>query len=106
VGNQNIKIAPMLFIPFMENALKHGNIEKIKDVFIRMKIHADADSVLFEIENSKSEVPGVKDEVGGIGIENVKKRLAIVYPNRHELLVNETSQAFKVNLKIELYGDH
>jgi two-component system LytT family sensor kinase len=104
VVNQNIKIAPMLFIPFMENALKHGNIEKIKDVFIRMKIDADADKVLFEIENSKPQGPVVKDEVGGIGIENVKKRLAIVYPNRHELLINETSQAFKVNLKIDLYG--
>ncbi len=104
VTSQNIKIAPMLFIPFMENALKHGNIEKIKDVFIRMKIDADKDRVLFEIENSKPQVPVVKDEVGGIGIENVKKRLAIVYPNRHELLINETSQAFKVNLKIDLNG--
>ncbi len=104
VASQNIKIAPMLFIPFMENALKHGNIEKIKEVFIRMKIDADKDSILFEIENSKPLVPGVKDEVGGIGIENVKKRLAILYPNQHELLINETSQAFKVNLKIDLHG--
>ncbi len=105
VINENIEVAPMLFIPFMENALKHSNIEKMADTFIRIKIEADTDGIQFEIENSKSESPKVTDDVGGIGIENVKKRLAILYPNRHELLINETSQAFKVNLNIDLNGN-
>ncbi len=105
VADQHIRVAPMLFIPFMENALKHGNIEKITDTFIRIKIESDGEKIQFEIENSKSESPKVIDEVGGIGIENVKKRLAILYPNRHELSVNETSQAFKVNLNIDLNGN-
>lgn len=104
IANKNIKVAPMLFIPFMENALKHGNIEKITDTFIRIKIDANEHKVQFEIENSKPESPKVTDEMGGIGIENVKKRLAILYPGRHELLINETSQAFKVNLNIDLNG--
>mgnify|MGYP003674133448 CR=1 FL=1 len=105
VANENIKIAPMLFIPFMENALKHSNIEKITDTFIRMKILADDHEIRFEIENSISESPKVVDEVGGIGIENVKRRLAIVYPNRYKLLINETARAFKVNLIIDLNGN-
>ena len=104
--NKDINIAPMILIPFMENALKHSNIEKISDTFIRMKINANAFEINFEIENSKSQNSKVIDEVGGIGIDNVKKRLAIVYPNRHELLINETTQAFKVNLNINLNGNN
>lgn len=106
ISEQHINIAPMLFIPFMENALKHSNIEKITDTFIHIKINANADKINFEIENSTSKNPLVTDEVGGIGIENVKKRLAIVYPNQHELLINETAEAFKVNLNINLNGNN
>ncbi|MGB5318396.1 sensor histidine kinase, partial [Eudoraea sp.] len=106
IKNKDIKIAPMLLIPFMENALKHSNVEKIKDTFINIKIDADENSIRFEIENSISQGPKVIDEIGGIGIENVKKRLAILYPNLHELLINETSLAFKVNLNIDLSGNN
>lgn len=106
ISERDINIAPMLFIPFMENALKHSNIEKITDTFIHIKINADVDKINFEIENSKSQNPKVIDEVGGIGIENVKKRLAILYPNQHELVINETTEAFKVNLKINLNGNN
>ncbi|TLP79163.1 sensor histidine kinase [Maribacter sp. ACAM166] len=104
VGNENIQIVPMLLIPFLENALKHSNIEKITDTFIRLKINANNNSIDFEIENSKPNTPLVTDAVGGIGIDNVKKRLAILYPKRHQLVIDETSKTFKVNLKLELHG--
>mgnify|MGYP003671530295 FL=1 len=103
IENQNVQIVPMLLIPFLENALKHSNIEKINGTFIKLKIISTANCVDFEIENSKPDIKIVKDDVGGIGIENVKKRLAILYPSRHELKINETSQAFKVNLKLQLH---
>jgi LytS/YehU family sensor histidine kinase len=103
IENQNVQIVPMLLIPFLENALKHSNIEKINGTFIKLKMNATANSIDFEIENSKPEFKIVKDDIGGIGIENVKKRLAILYPNRYELKINETSQAFKVNLKLQLH---
>ncbi|MGY8913845.1 MAG: sensor histidine kinase, partial [Flavobacteriales bacterium] len=106
IANDNLKIAPMLFIPFMENALKHGNIDRITDVYVRIKIEANTDSIHFEIENSKSERPSVTDEVGGIGIENVKKRLAILYPKSHNLSIDETALAFKVTLKLDLNGNN
>ncbi|MGO4918734.1 sensor histidine kinase [Maribacter spongiicola] len=102
IENQNIQIVPMLLIPFLENALKHSNIEKVTGTFINLKINATENSLDFELENSKPEFKIVKDDVGGIGIENVKKRLAILYPNRHELVINETTEAFKVNLKLQL----
>lgn len=105
ISKEDIKIAPMLLIPFMENALKHSNIEKRKDTYIQMKIEAEERRIRFEIENSIPRALVVKDGVGGIGIENVKKRLAILYPGQHELLINETSSAFKVNLNIDLNGN-
>ncbi|TDS15102.1 histidine kinase [Maribacter caenipelagi] len=104
IENQNVQIVPMLLIPFLENALKHSNIEKITGTFINLTIISTTASIDFEIENSKPEFNVIKDDVGGIGIENVKKRLAILYPNHHELTINETSQAFKVNLKLQLNG--
>tara|TARA_R110002051_G_scaffold137916_2_gene210558 strand:+ start:60987 stop:62057 length:1071 start_codon:yes stop_codon:yes gene_type:complete len=103
IEDQNVKIVPMLLIPFLENALKHSNIEKITGTFINIKINSTSKFLDFEIENSKPEIKISKDEVGGIGIENVKKRLAILYPDRHELVINETSLAFKVNLKLQLH---
>jgi len=104
IENQNVQIVPMLLIPFLENALKHSNIEKITGTFIRLKINANENSIDFEIENSIPDTPLITDAVGGIGIDNVKKRLAILYPNRHELVINETAQTFKVNLKLQLNG--
>lgn len=105
VENKNIKIAPMLLIPFMENALKHSNIEKITDTFIRMKIHADEHKILFVIENSSAESQKIVDDVGGIGIENVKRRLAILYPKKHELTIDENGTTFKVQLNIQLHAN-
>lgn len=103
IEDQNVPIVPMLLIPFLENALKHSNIEKIEGTFINLKITSFTDGIDFELENSKPEHVVVKDDVGGIGIENAKKRLAILYPDRHELMINETSKAFKVNLKLRLH---
>ena len=74
----------MLLIPFLENALKHSNIEKVTGTFINLKINATESSIDFELENSKPEFKIVKD------------------PNRHELVINETTDAFKVNLKLQL----
>lgn len=102
IMDANVRIAPMLLIPFVENALKHGSLEKIEGVFLRIKISSDTREVKFEIENSIPEISVHKDAVGGIGIENVKKRLQILYPQSHELLIQEESTTFKVSLKLEL----
>ncbi len=104
VANKGTLVAPMLFIPFVENALKHSNIEKRDNAFIRIKIGSDAGKVYFEIENSLPQQQKVKDAVGGIGIENVQRRLLIQYPDRHDLVVAQTSLSYKVNLSIDLYG--
>ncbi len=104
VLDKNIQIAPMLLIPFVENALKHSEIEKIKDTHIRIAIQASASEIEFEVENTIPDKIFNKDSVGGIGIGNVKKRLAIVYPDRHKLTINTENGIFKVTLRISLHG--
>ncbi|MGB6151722.1 MAG: histidine kinase [Pricia sp.] len=106
IEDKSVKVAPMLFIPFMENALKHSNIEKITDTFIRIRLEADSSNIRFEVENSVPEIPVQKDAVGGIGLENVKKRLKILYPGKHRLNIKESATTYKVNLTIDLNGIH
>ncbi|MCM4155506.1 histidine kinase [Gramella sp. AN32] len=102
IGNNNLQIAPMLFIPFMENALKHSNIEKRGNTYIKLKLHANNREIFFEIENSIPENPIHKDAVGGIGIENVKRRLKILYPDRHQLQIKSQPTSFLVQLNIAI----
>ena len=97
----NIEIAPMLLIPFVENAFKHSNIESIQNTFIKIYINATQDTITFKVENTIANVHTEKDTVGGIGLENVKKRLAIVYPEKHTLTVLEGIDVFQVQLKIK-----
>jgi two-component system, LytTR family, sensor kinase len=100
IENQSLQIAPMLLIPFVENAFKHSNIEKIDEAFLNINIHTTNETVHFTIENSFRKGPKIQDAVGGIGILNVQKRLNLLYPEKHSLLISENSTTFKVELKI------
>lgn len=100
IKNSNAKIAPMLLIPFIENALKHSHIEKRGTSFIEIQIFEEKGAILLVVENSKPTQTIQKDKVGGIGLENVKKRLAILYPNKHHLMI-EDRDTFKVTLQID-----
>lgn len=102
ISNDNILIAPMLLIPFIENALKHSNIDYKKQSFIHIEINADDDIIDFEIVNSLPQKTIIKDKNGGIGLENVKKRLAILYPEKHQLEIDENDTSFKVKLHLKL----
>jgi len=98
IENPSISISPMLLIPFVENAFKHSNIDKRTNSFINITIVSNINEIIFEIENSKPKNPINKDEVGGIGITNVKKRLAILYPETHTLIITDTAEIYKVEL--------
>ncbi len=106
IKNDAVQVAPMLFIPFVENALKHGNLEKISDAFLKISIISDDKNIDFEIENSIPTESMQKDKIGGIGLENVKKRLEILYPKKHTLKIQKELTTFKVQLHIDLNGNH
>lgn len=95
-------IPPLLFIPFIENAFKHG-ISHRDASFIHIKMKVEADQIRFETENSigKSNQPSDKEH-SGIGIENVKKRLALLFPGTHQLEISETDEVFSISLMVNL----
>jgi len=93
------QIAPMLLMPFVENAFKHGVCPEENSV-IQIKIDVANDVLKMEVNNNK--ISANNDTIGksGLGITNAKKRLALLYPNRHDLSISETDQTFNVTLKI------
>ncbi|TYA71699.1 sensor histidine kinase [Seonamhaeicola marinus] len=97
------EITPMLLVPFVENAFKHG-VNPNKPSELKLEIKAKNRQIDFIIENSieDSFKPFYKDEGYGIGIKNIRKRLELIYPERHNLLITKTEQRFNVELKLYL----
>jgi sensor histidine kinase YesM len=95
--NDSLQIPPMLLIPFVENSFKHGVIiDGVLNVDIRLKTASNC--LFFEIENSSKR----KEEAStGIGLQNIRKRLEMLYPAKHQLEIIEKNDTFKVYLKIE-----
>ncbi|AXY76389.1 histidine kinase [Paraflavitalea soli] len=89
-------IPPLLLIPFVENAFKHGDTKNGNE--IRMKLHADEALIRFGINNVVGNHQ--KDTSGGIGLENVQRRLELLYPGRHSLHIKKTKDIFEVELEI------
>ncbi|MEL7120895.1 MAG: histidine kinase [Bacteroidota bacterium] len=93
------KVAPFLFIPFIENAFKHGDLSQVDDP-VNIRIKSTMNRVDLEVSNLIKTQN--KDAVGGIGLENVKRRLALIYPDRHQLKIEDDGTHFVVNLSISL----
>lgn len=95
-------IPPLLFIPFIENAFKHG-VSFREDSFIDIFMTTTDNSIIFRCLNSMS---GSTTETGlessGIGLNNVRKRLDLLFPGKHELRLNKTESTFEVLLKIQV----
>ena len=97
-----LQIAPMLLIPFVENAFKHG-VNSEQDSNIRISIEANESELHFIVANNKVDIrSGIKENSGGLGIENTKHRLALIYPSKHLLTIKETENDFIVSLHINL----
>jgi hypothetical protein len=95
-------IQPLLFIPFIENSFKHGISYREKS-FIDIEMKEDGGSIFFKCSNSlhsKTEKEA-ENETGGIGLENVRKRLDLLFPGRHELRINSSENRFDVFLEIK-----
>ena len=98
-------IAPLMFIPFLENSFKHGLSNQISKGFVNIRLSVERNKVYFFIENSKAEKLPLKDKnrpSGGIGLVNVHRRLNLLYPDSYELNIDDTPTTYAVNLYIEL----
>ncbi len=100
---EGANIAPMLLLPFVENSFKHGVSDEIEDRWITINLNVTQEHLTFKVENAKSpgRIPGLeKDYTGGIGLKNVRRRLELLYPERHELKILDEPNSYLVVMKI------
>lgn len=102
VSHQN-NIAPMILQPLVENAFKHSAIQRVSCAYISIKIEGDQQKIKLEINNSIAELNKeiLVQNVGGIGMENLIKRLKLLYPDQYSLEITEDSEVFKICLILE-----
>lgn len=97
----SLQIAPLLLMPFIENAFKHGvnpDEDSQINIFVRVKDRA----VYMEVENNKVKVLLEEHETSGQGIQNTMERLELIYPKKHQLTIKESPQQYRVELSINL----
>jgi sensor histidine kinase YesM len=95
----NINVAPMLLVPFIENAFKHAEGRKSANS-IRIRVSAEGNVLHFECENTYSGRPGTGQDFGGLGNELIRRRLALTYPERHSLEVSDDGETYRVRLTL------
>lgn len=103
--NKDLMIAPMLLIPFIENSFKHSHIEDAENSWIDIVLSTAGSVLTLKAYNGIPAKPVRKDTTGGVGLENVRKRLNLIYPGRHQLIITKDLDSFKVDLTITLNED-
>ncbi|HEX5625882.1 MAG TPA: histidine kinase [Saprospiraceae bacterium] len=99
------KVAPLLLIPFVENSFKHGLSASMEDAYIRIESYKEKDHLVFRVTNSKPQnLPGQvhQRKHGGVGLANVRKRLQLIYPDRHQLTIADEPNSYSIQLIISL----
>ena len=102
-SNQELYIAPLLLLPFVENCFKHGASNLVEQAWISLSISFEENRMKFKLVNSKpiEEKPLLTGNPG-IGIANVRARLELIYPDKYELIITDEAEVFIVNLTMEL----
>ncbi|VXB99576.1 Histidine kinase [Flavobacterium sp. 9AF] len=95
-----IQIPPLLFISFVENAVKHNN-DTSKSSFVNLYFNVQNNELYFKCENSKPLLKAVT-KTGGLGLTNIKRRLELLYGSSHQLRIVESNDLFQVTLTIKL----
>ncbi|MFP4025000.1 MAG: sensor histidine kinase [Thiohalospira sp.] len=101
IKSKDLQVPPMLIIPFVENAFKHGVAKTIKKSWIKIVIEEAGEMLNIEVSNSKGLKP-VKSKTGGIGLVNVKKRLDLLFSDDYKLAISEKNNRYDVSLSIPI----
>lgn len=99
---KGFSIEPLLLIPFVENAFKHISHYKDHANFIKIRLAMGKSEFIFSAENSKEPAVLLTGQHSGIGLTNVKRRLALLYPQKHTLVINDRIDIFHVVLTIKI----
>lgn len=102
-GMEDIIVPPLLFIPFVENAVKHNNDNR-KLSYVRLYFRMENEMLIFICVNSKPAQQKEKEETadGGIGLANIRRRLQLLYDTGHSLQITETDITYTVDLRLKL----
>ncbi len=100
---ENMRIAPLIFITFLENAFKHGVNNKTSEAWVDVSILLNGNECVYTVANSKQPLPqDSKEGKSGIGLQNVQRRLELSYPNQYTLKVEDKENSYSVQLNIKL----
>ena len=95
-------IEPLLLIPLVENCFKHSDLAENENGYVHLELLIDEDEMTFSAKNSFNPLQSQKDEQGGVGLENIRRRLALQYPDDHQLTQEKSKDHFCVQLAIPL----
>ncbi len=103
IDDKNARIAPLLLITFVENAFKYSSVLKGNNHPVVISIHLKNKQLEFTCSNPYTNSNEANEWLkSGIGITNTKKRLQLMYPKKHQLVISENKAIFTVKLSIEL----
>jgi len=102
---QGFYIEPLLLMPFVENAFKHISHHKNQLNFIELNLSMQDGAFHFKIINSKEAIEKKTDNHSGIGLNNVRRRLELLYPGRHLLTINDANENFSVALQLKMSNE-
>jgi LytS/YehU family sensor histidine kinase len=98
----SVRIEPFLFITFLENAFKHGVSNNAENSWVKVNITVEPNRCIYTVENSRLPEKEQHEGKSGIGLQNLRRRLELSYPDRHTLQVEETPEKYHVQLSLEL----
>lgn len=103
IDNNDFTLPPLLLIIFIENAFKHVSRSTSKKGYITIKLEQKDDVIQLNIENSKSIIENIPKSNSGIGLENIKKRLSLLYPKKHSLTITDSALIYYTKLIIRTH---
>lgn len=98
--SENVSIPPLMFIPFVENAVKYSQ-DSDRESYVHITFFVDAKNLTFYCENSKPP-DGIRKKGGGLGLKNIKRRLELLFPGKYKLDINDEETLYTINLQISL----
>lgn len=103
-GNiDHVMIEPLLFLPLIENTFKHALRKDVANKWVKLVLSVDDKELIFQTSNPRILSNTLTDQTyGGIGLHNVRKRMELLYPNKHELIIHDEDDSFIVTLVINL----
>lgn len=97
----DVEIAPLLFLPLIENSFKHGVKGDVGSTYVAIHLVSRENEVCFTIRNNVGESSSI-EKTEGIGLENIRQRLDLIYPDNYSFIISEDNNEFKVTLKVKI----